>query len=345
MLGLRFESEETVAGRGGVGIEAFLSRSRSRRCWNGAGLNGAGLRVRGGAGSCVGAGWVQGSSRHGEGRDATGVGGRGWAIVAVVGQSRGRGNRGQASTQAIADRHRHGPRHRPARIPGGAPPGRAAPTPAPWQSRTGIDTAIADRQSRTGIDTAAITGAIAGNRGQASTSARSRVAADGSVDRGQASTRPQASTSPNPRRRATRPGRPYPRPVAIADRHRHGNRGQAIADRHRHGGNHGGNRGQSRTGIDIGTIAGSRGRVSRSRTGIDTAPGIDQPKSPAARHQAGPPLPPPRVLAPRGRSASGRSIAGFSARRLRRGLRRRFGRSLARRRRSLVDLGEVVVGQ
>ena len=81
------------------------------------------------------------------------------------------------------------------------------------QSRTGIDTAIADRQSRTGIDTAAITGAIAG---------------------------------------------------------------------------------QSRTGIDIGTIAGSRGRVSRSRTGIDTAPGIDQPESPAARHQAGPPLPPPR---------------------------------------------------
>ena len=241
MLGLRFESEETVAGRGGVGIEAFLSRSRSRRCWNGAGLNGAGLRVRGGAGSCVGAGWVQGSSRHGEGRDATGVGGRGWAIVAVVGQSRGRGNRA-----AIADRHRHGPRHRPARIPGGAPPGRAAPTPAPWQSRTGIDTAIAR---------------------------------------------------------------------------------------------------QSRTGIDIGTIAGSRGRVSRSRTGIDTAPGIDQPKSPAARHQAGPPLPPPRVLAPRGRSASGRSIAGFSARRLRRGLRRRFGRFLARRRRSLVDLGEVVVGQ
>ena len=123
-------------------------------------------------------------------------------------QSRTWGNRGQALTRsagkgwtgsraAVADRHRHRrprilDRHRHARI----------------LAR------ILDRHRH-----AAGRGQDGwgrrrswGDRGQASTSARSRVAADESVDRGQASTRPQASTSPNPRRRATRPGRPYPRP-------------------------------------------------------------------------------------------------------------------------------------
>ena len=212
-------------------------------------------------------------------------------------------------------------------------------------------------------------GAIAGNRGQASTRRQSRGQSRG--NRGQSRTGIDIGTIAGSRGRVSRSrtgidtapgidqpespaarhqaGPPLPPPrgnrgQASTRQSRTGNRGQASTRRQSRGQSRG-NRGQSRTGIDIGTIAGSRGRVSRSRTGIDTAPGIDQPKSPAARHQAGPPLPPPRVLAPRGRSASGRSIAGFSARRLRRGLRRRFGRFLARRRRSLVDLGEVVVGQ
>ena len=232
------------------------------------------------------------------------------------------GNRGGG---AIADRHRHGPRHRPARA------GNRGQASTRRQSR-GQSRGNRGGQSRTGIDI----GTIAGSRGRVS---RSRTG----IDTAPGIDQPE---SPAARHQA---GPPLPPPrgnrVAIADRHRHGNRGQASTRRQSRGQSRGNRGGQSRTGIDIGTIAGSRGRVSRSRTGIDTAPGIDQPKSPAARHQAGPPLPPPRVLAPRGRSASGRSIAGFSARRLRRGLRRRFGRFLARRRRSLVDLGEVVVGQ